>query len=116
MCHSLLLTIPFTPAVGQTLFIAAGAIEGAEAEGALEAKEGAPNDDVDAGLVSLAEAKMVEVLGTVVVFTSKAFFDDAVLPKMPAMAALPELIEGKKGAAAGWLSMPLELVWTDETD
>jgi hypothetical protein len=115
MCNSLVLTIPFTPGVDQTLFIAAGATEYAGAERALGPKEGAPKDDVVVGFVSLADEKTLEVLGTIVVFSSKAFVVDVVLPKMPAIAALPELIEGKNGAAAVLLSMPLELVFTDET-
>jgi hypothetical protein len=110
------LTIPFTPAGGQTLFIAEGAIEGADAEGALRRKEGAPKNDVEADVVCLADAKILEVPGTVVVFSSKGFFVDAVLPNVPVKAAPPGLIEGKKGVGVMLLSMPLELVCTDEND
>lgn len=95
---------------------AKGAIEGAEEEGACGGKEGMPKDEVETGVVSSADAKMLELAGTVVVLSPKGFLKDTVFPDMLVKAALPGLAEGKKEATATLLSRPVELVCADEVD
>ena len=60
--HNLLeFTIPLTTVGGQALLTAEGAIEDTGGEGAFAGKEGMPKDDVEAGIVSFENEKMLEV-------------------------------------------------------